>query len=82
VDEIERAQRYDEHLRECAEQAAVANARKALAPQSGYAGGVARCRGCGSTIPAARRHAVPSAVFCLACATANESKARHFARGA
>lgn len=82
MDEIDRAQMYDEHLRASAEQAAVGRARRALQPEPGYAGGVARCRGCGDTIPAARRHAVPSAVHCLSCATTAESSARHYARGA
>jgi len=82
VDEIDRAQMYDERLRASAEQAAVVRARRALQPEPGYDRGVARCRGCGEPIPAARRHAIPSAVHCLGCATAAESTARRSARTA
>jgi len=79
VDEIDRAQMYDEQLRASAEQVAVARARRALQPGSSRLHGLKRCRGCGEVIPAARRHAVPAAVLCLGCATASESKARRSA---
>jgi phage/conjugal plasmid C-4 type zinc finger TraR family protein len=75
VDEIDRAQMYDQAMRDTAVRVAVDRARAAQAPQVRTPAGVAVCRNCGEVIPSARLHALPAACLCLACATGRERTA-------
>lgn len=64
MDEVDRAQVWEEREREAA--IAAARTRSTVAPLVVH--GVRFCRGCHGAIAQARIDAVPSAVLCLDCA--------------
>ncbi|ELW9444509.1 TraR/DksA C4-type zinc finger protein [Pluralibacter gergoviae] len=72
ADDMDRAQQYELEERERHIRRA---RREVFAPSSAF------CEACDAPIPAARRAAVPGAVFCITCQQRYEQQQRHFRRG-